>query len=168
MFKLPFKQDSFDLIYSMGVLHHTSNTEKAFAALVPFLANQGTIAIWVYPDQPDLAQRLSDRIRTFTTRMNPRLLYKLSWVAVPAYFVRKIPLLGTMLFHFLPPISMEPYWEDRVLDTFQLVLSNLPMEAYLFRSLRLVSKGGFDRHRGSERSRIHLRHESALVHNSKC
>ena len=22
------------------------------------------------------------------------------------------------MFHFLPPISTEPYWEDRVLDTF--------------------------------------------------
>jgi hypothetical protein len=32
--------------------------------------------------------------------------------------VYKIPLLGKLIFYFLPPVSTEPYWEDRVLDTF--------------------------------------------------
>lgn len=118
LFNLPFKQEGFDIVYSMGVLHHTSDTEKAFVSLIPFLIKQGTISIWVYADLPDLGQRLSDRVRSITTRMNPRLLYALCWLAVPAYYVRKIPLLGKTIFHFLPPISMEPYWEDRVLDTF--------------------------------------------------
>jgi len=118
LFNLPFKRETFDVIYSIGVLHHTCGTGKAFLSLVPFLSRSGVIAIWVYADSPDLPQRLSDKIRSVTTRMNPRILYGLCWLAVPAYYVYKIPILGKALFHFLPPISKEPYWEDRVLDTF--------------------------------------------------
>jgi SAM-dependent methyltransferase len=118
LFQLPFRHESFDVIYSIGVLHHTSDTAKAFLSLVPFLTENGIIAIWVYADCPDLVQRLSDRVRSVTTRMNLKLLYAFCWLAVPIYYVYKIPLVGKALFHFLPPISKEPYWEDRLLDTF--------------------------------------------------
>jgi SAM-dependent methyltransferase len=118
MFELPFRYESFDVLYSVGVLHHTPDTAKAFLSLMPFLKENGIISIWVYPDCPDLGQRLSDKLRSVTTRMNPRFLYALCWLAVPTYYVYKIPFLGKALFHFLPPISTEPYWEDRVLDTF--------------------------------------------------
>jgi SAM-dependent methyltransferase/uncharacterized protein YbaR (Trm112 family) len=118
LFKLPFPRESFDILYSLGVLHHTPNTAKAFLSLVAYLRENGIICIWVYPDSPDLAQRSSDRLRSLTTKMNPRVLYALCWLAVPAYYIYKIPFLGKALFHFLPPISTEPYWEDRVLDTF--------------------------------------------------
>jgi len=118
LFKLPFRHESFDILYSIGVLHHTPDTAKAFLSLVPFLKENGIISIWVYADCPDLVQRLSDRFRAVTTKMNPRLLYALCWLAVPAYYVYKIPFLGKAIFHFLPPISQEPYWEDRGLDTF--------------------------------------------------
>ena len=118
LFKLPFPRESFDVLYSIGVLHHTPDTAKAFLSLVAYMRENGVISIWVYPDSPDLAQRLSDRLRSLTTKINPRVLYALCWLAVPAYYVYKIPFLGKALFHFLPPISTEPYWEDRVLDTF--------------------------------------------------
>lgn len=118
LFNLPFRPEYFDVVYSIGVLHHTPETAKAFLALVPFLKENGVIAIWVYPDCPDLGQRMSDRLRAVTTKMNLRLLYALCWIAVPAYYVYKIPLVGKAVFHFLPPLSMHPHWEDRILDTF--------------------------------------------------
>jgi SAM-dependent methyltransferase/uncharacterized protein YbaR (Trm112 family) len=118
LFTLPFRHESFDILYSIGVLMATPNTKKAFFSLVPFVKEDGVIATWVYVDTPDLTQRLSDRLRALTTKMNPRLLYALCWLTVPAYYVYKIPFLGKALFHFLPPLSTEPYWEDRVLDTF--------------------------------------------------
>jgi SAM-dependent methyltransferase len=118
LFSLPFRHDSFDIIYSIGVLMTTPDTKKAFLSLVPFLKENGVVSIWLYEDVPDLSQRLSDRLRFVTTRMNPKILYGLCWLAVPAYYVYKIPFLGKAVFHFLPPISKEPFWEDRVLDTF--------------------------------------------------
>jgi SAM-dependent methyltransferase len=116
--KLPFRREYFDVIYSIGVLMATPDTRQAFQSLVPFLRDDGTIAIWVYEDFRGVERWWSDLLRKVTTRMNARLLHALCWVSVPAYYIYRIPVLGKLLFHFLPPISKEPYWEDRVLDTF--------------------------------------------------
>jgi SAM-dependent methyltransferase len=118
LFSLPFASDQFTLIYSIGVLHHSPDTKKAFLSLLPFLRENGVIAVWVYEDRGGIQQRLSDRLRAVTTRMHPRLLYRICWLAVPGYYLYKIPFLGKLILHFLPPFSTEPYWEDRVLDTF--------------------------------------------------
>ena len=45
---LPFRRGSFDLVFSIGVLHHTPSTEQAFRALVPLVKPGGEIAISVY------------------------------------------------------------------------------------------------------------------------
>jgi SAM-dependent methyltransferase len=54
---LPFKLGSFDVIFSIGVLHHTPNTRAYFKKLVPFLRPGGVIAIWVYPNSEAYAVR---------------------------------------------------------------------------------------------------------------
>jgi ubiquinone/menaquinone biosynthesis C-methylase UbiE/uncharacterized protein YbaR (Trm112 family) len=118
VFALPFRRETFDLIYSIGVLMHTPDTKQAFLSMVPLLKAQGTIAIWVYEDFRGITRWWSDMLRTVTTRMNPRLLHALCWLAVPAYYVYRVPTFGKAIFHFLPPVSKEPYWQDRVLDTF--------------------------------------------------
>jgi len=118
LFCLPFAHERFDLLYSMGVLHHSIDTRKAFLSLVPYLKDSGVIAIWVYHNVGGLQQRLSDKLRTLTTKMSPKVLYRFCYLAVPAYYLYKVPVLGKFLFYFLPPISKEPYWEDRLLDTF--------------------------------------------------
>jgi SAM-dependent methyltransferase len=55
--KPPFRQGSFDVVFSIGVLHHTSNPKAAFGKLVPLLKREGQIAIWVYskPKRPYLS-----------------------------------------------------------------------------------------------------------------
>ncbi len=54
---LPFAPATFDLIVSIGVLHHTPDTRRSFEALVPLLKPGGTIAIWVYPNEASYATR---------------------------------------------------------------------------------------------------------------
>ncbi len=48
VFNLPFASESFDYIYSIGVLHHTPDCERAFKLLPALLKPGGKIAIWLY------------------------------------------------------------------------------------------------------------------------
>jgi SAM-dependent methyltransferase len=45
---LPFTAKQFDIIYSLGVLHHTPDPQHAFSNLVQCLKEKGIISIWVY------------------------------------------------------------------------------------------------------------------------
>lgn len=124
LFSLPFSPGSFDYIYSIGVLHHTPDCEKAFKSLVPYLKPGGRIAIWLYSGY-NKWYRFSDIYREVTTRMPARWLHGLCHIAVPLYYVhralRAIPLVGRpasgLLAHLLP-VSENPDREWRVLDTF--------------------------------------------------
>ncbi len=49
LFHVPFRKNSFDYIFSMGVLHHTPDCREAVMGLIPFLKEGGTLAVWVYP-----------------------------------------------------------------------------------------------------------------------
>ena len=46
--QLPFAPETFDYIYSIGVLHHTPDCEKSFKSLPQYLKPGGTIAVWLY------------------------------------------------------------------------------------------------------------------------
>lgn len=48
LFQLPFRQQSFDVVYSQGVLHHTYSTKAAFEAIAKFVRPAGFLFIWVY------------------------------------------------------------------------------------------------------------------------
>lgn len=45
---IPFESDSFDIVYSWGVIHHSPNTEKAFSELVRVCKPGGAIRFMVY------------------------------------------------------------------------------------------------------------------------
>ena len=124
VFKLPFLPESFDYIYSIGVLHHTPNCEQAFKALPRLLKPGGKIAIWLYSAYNPW-YRMSDVYRKFTRRMAPEKLHNLCRLAVPIYVVhqglKKIPLLGkpaSAALAWAIPMSQNKDATWRVLDTF--------------------------------------------------
>jgi SAM-dependent methyltransferase/uncharacterized protein YbaR (Trm112 family) len=57
LFDLPFRPASFDLAYSMGVLHHTRSTEAAFEHVAAFVRPGGHLFVWVYGRDDHLAIR---------------------------------------------------------------------------------------------------------------
>lgn len=119
LFQLPLRTGEFDLIYSLGVLHHTPNPKKAFGSLVPLLKPGGKIAITLYPAYNRAYVLATQFWRTFTTRLSRRLLYALAHAAVPLYYVYRIPGLYHLGCATLP-ICMHRSWRWRVLDTFDL------------------------------------------------
>jgi len=118
LFHLPFRSGAFDIVYSLGVLHHTPDCEKAFHQLVPLVRPGGRLCVWVYGKLGPW-QRVAGLYRRATVRMPPRLLHALCRVAIPWYYVCRLPLLGELLFTLLP-ISVHPDPDWRVLDTFDL------------------------------------------------
>lgn len=75
----PFRTETFDFVYSIGVLHHTPSTHAAFSGLVPFLKPQGEIALWVYA-----LRRLSDTFERFPDRVNEVLALDSNFTIPPA------------------------------------------------------------------------------------
>lgn len=132
----PFAPESFDVVFSIGVLHHTPDTRRAFRALVPLLKPGGRIAIWVYRTfQPEvavapykrafafLAQLASDGTRLVTTRLPHRVLHYLCYAAVPLGALHRAIARHRVLKYLLwplllPPVSIHPDWKVRVCDTF--------------------------------------------------
>lgn len=44
----PLRASAFDLVYSLGVLHHTPDTRRAFRAISALVKPGGAVAFWVY------------------------------------------------------------------------------------------------------------------------
>jgi len=113
---LPFADATFDFIYSIGVLHHTPDTRKAFLSLVPLLKPGGRISIWVYSEKLRVFIG-SEILRRITPRLSQRLLLSACRLAIPLYYVHKVPGLGFVT-RIALPTSMESRPEWRWLDTF--------------------------------------------------
>jgi len=125
VFALPFAPESFDCIYSLGVLHHTPDCETAFSNLPKYLKPAGTMAVWLYSGY-NKWYRFSDIYRKFTRRMPAPTLLRILRVAVPFFygfdrFLCAIPLVGRPLaglVHHVFPVNRHPCSEMRILDTF--------------------------------------------------
>jgi SAM-dependent methyltransferase/uncharacterized protein YbaR (Trm112 family) len=77
---LPFPSGIFDFVYSIGVLHHTPETQRGFSALVPTLKPRGELAIWVYP-----RYRLAETFRCFPHQVNEVLARDVSYRIPPRW-----------------------------------------------------------------------------------
>ena len=126
VFALPFVPESFDYIYSIGVLHHTPDCEAAVKALPRYLKPGGSLAVWVYSGYNNW-YRFSDLYRRITHRMRPTTLHNILRIAVPFFYsvdrcLRAMPggvgkpLAG--LVHHVFPVNRNPDPQWRVLDTF--------------------------------------------------
>ncbi len=116
LFSMPFRKESFDLVYSIGVLHHTPDTKAAFDRAAEMVKPGGGLAVYLY-DRYGFSNHFSDMIRVVTTRLPLKVVFYLSTVSVPLYYLYRIPKLGSLFYIFLP-ISMHRDWRWRWLETF--------------------------------------------------
>jgi SAM-dependent methyltransferase len=125
VFHLPFELESFDCIYSLGVLHHTPDCEAAVKVLPQFLRPGGIMAVWLYSGY-NKWYRFTDIYRRFTHRMPAPALHRLLRVAVPVLYhldrgLRVVPWVGRPfagLIHHVFPVNRQSDPEARILDTF--------------------------------------------------
>jgi SAM-dependent methyltransferase len=113
---LPFRPGTFDLIISIGVLHHTPDTRRYFSTLPGLLKPGGEIAIWVYPDSPDYVTR--KHWVPFVHRIPRQWYYSWCKVFVPWAVGRNGTWLGRWLFRVFPFSNQSRGIENDILDTF--------------------------------------------------
>jgi 2-polyprenyl-3-methyl-5-hydroxy-6-metoxy-1,4-benzoquinol methylase len=125
VFALPFAPESFDVIYSIGVLHHTPDCEAAVKALDKYLKPGGLLVVWLYSGY-NKWYRFSDFWRRYTHKMKPERLHGILKVAVPFFYnlnqgLKRVPLVGPPAagaIHHVFPVNRQKDPEARMLDTF--------------------------------------------------
>jgi arsenite methyltransferase len=80
--QLPFREGSFDTVFSEGVLHHTPSTEAALKSLVPLLESEGQMLFYIYRKKAPIRELTDDHIRGIVSALAPeeawRALYPLT------------------------------------------------------------------------------------------
>jgi SAM-dependent methyltransferase len=136
----PLKKAIFDLAYSQGVLHHTSDTHAAFQAVAALVKPRGQLSVWLYgkagayadfasnPIRPGrewiarhrraawwivwIRHLLSDFIRIFTTRLPVPFTYALCY---PLTALGAVPGLKYLTF------SIDPHFQARLIENFDWI-----------------------------------------------
>ena len=135
IYEIPFRKESFDKVFCMGVLQHCPDVRTAFMSLVPFLRPGGEIVIDVYQKHTAIFPPLKYWVRPFLAWMGPKGVHKfLSLVIPPAFYLKKalykMPLVGRAIGTLIPigPVSHAPklIFTDEVLIQVK-ILSALDM-----------------------------------------
>jgi SAM-dependent methyltransferase len=111
---LPIAEGSFDLVYSIGVLHHTPDPRGAFHQIARRVKPGGRLAVWLYRRNTTPQEWLNTGLRAVTTRLPSRVLEPL---CAGLGTLGGIPLLNRTL-NKLANFSNHPDWTLRVCDNF--------------------------------------------------
>ncbi len=89
----------FDMVYSIGVLHHTENPSTSFNNLVRHVKKGGRLIIWVYSYEGNFLNRtLLEFFKKYgLLKLSKSTLYKVAWLVtallyLPIYTIYKLPL----------------------------------------------------------------------------
>lgn len=130
----PFELESFDFIYSIGVLHHLPNPEAAFQNLLRFLKPGGVVQIYLYwkaEQQPIKAAMLSGvtAARRLTTRLPHGVVHALAYPTAAVAFV----------------FFVWPYRIFRRLPGFNRMAEDIPLKQYANLPFRVCVNDQLDR-----------------------
>lgn len=77
----PLKRNSYDIIYSLGVIHHLENPEKGLHCLGHLLKQNGKMHIWTYSKEGNEVYLAAVRpLRWIARRLSNRALWSLSGI----------------------------------------------------------------------------------------
>jgi len=101
VFSIPFLEETFDLVWSNGVIHHTGNTRGAFNSVIRQVKTGGRAYLWVY--QKKLSPMVALRILLIPLGLkywNHEFLYHFcQLISLPTWLVVKVfALFGKLRF----------------------------------------------------------------------
>ena len=112
--QLPFAEESFDFVFSIGVMHHDIATRPVFDAVARMVRPGGRYSVWLYRRNQFWQEWLNDELRARTTAMPfDRLEQYCRWGA----WFGGVPVLNKLLNKVIS-FSAHPDPENRLCDTF--------------------------------------------------
>ena len=94
IFSPPFAPDSFDSVFSIGVIHHTGDTRRAFATLAKLVKPGGQFFIQVYRTRGTEKDRRMSALLNITSKLPNKFLYVICYTLM---ILRKTPLLKNLI-----------------------------------------------------------------------
>jgi SAM-dependent methyltransferase len=130
----PFAFESFDFIYSIGVLHHLPDPEAAFQNLLRYLKPGGEIQIYLYwqPERRSIKSALLSAVNSFrnlTTRLPHWAVHALAYPSALAAFL----------------FFVWPYQVMKRVPALRSVAANMPMKQYAMLPFRVCVNDQLDR-----------------------
>jgi SAM-dependent methyltransferase/uncharacterized protein YbaR (Trm112 family) len=88
----PVAENYFDIVHCSGVLIHTNNTARSFAAIETAVKKGGKLSVWLYHPRKDFLHRAFNAIRKVTSKLPLGFQYYLyMFTLLPvSYFVKRL------------------------------------------------------------------------------
>ncbi|MBA3314350.1 MAG: methyltransferase domain-containing protein [Planctomycetota bacterium] len=112
--RLPFEDESFDVVFSIGVMHHDVETRAVFDAVARKVKPGGRYAVWLYRRNQWWQERINTALRRRTTSMDGDRLERLCRIGAG---LGAIPLVNKTL-NKVVNFSAHPDAQNRLCDTF--------------------------------------------------
>ena len=156
IFSFPFVPGSFDFVYFLGILQHTSDVARAFAALPPMLVVGGHLCTDFYLKRLQTMIHMKYLLRPLTMKINHQKLCAYFEKAVPIMLpisqaLRRVPLIGKVLQRFIPVADYSQIYhlteqqskESALLDTVNWLAPRYDYPQTQKEVKRLFSNAGF-------------------------
>ena len=111
---LPLRPEAFDLVFSIGVLHHSPETKRGFESIARMVKPGGRLSVWLYRRNTWPQEVLNDALRWIARKLPRPMLLRLCQAAA---VVGAVPVINQTL-NKVANFSNHPCWENRVCDNF--------------------------------------------------
>ncbi|CAN5312819.1 hypothetical protein BH10ACI1_BH10ACI1_07040 [soil metagenome] len=144
IYELPFRAETFDFCYCIGVIQHTPSPENSLRSIAEMVKKDGEIAVTIYENRKWWTILYSKYwLRPFTKRMSKETLLKAIKGVMPILFpitdiLFRIPVLGKFFMFTIPvanyvhekQLNRDQRYAWAILDTFDMLSPqfDLPMK----------------------------------------
>ena len=134
--------DKFDIVFSIGVIHHLADPKQAILNLYNSLKPGGKMLIWVYGDNLKSKIRLINMVRFFTSKLPIFISHFLTYfLSIPFYLYLKIISQRSEYFKLLKTFS---FWHVHAIAFDQLIpdVANYWNKDDLHELMKILPTGG--------------------------
>jgi len=137
---LPLKPESFDAVFSIGVMHHDADTRRVFDAVAKLVRPGGRYSVWLYRRNQWWQELINTSLRCVSTRVPSALLRPFCHLGA---VLGGIPIVNRT-FNKVVNFSAHPSYENRVCDTFDWWAPQFQHHHTTDELLRWFEEAGFE------------------------